>query len=576
MNKVVWAGFLLCAISSLAHADLVFLKGGQKLEGEIHEKGSGFEIKNEYGAWTFTKDEVVKIVRSIEKITADGDALHQQARALYDEAVAIDNDTKAANAKLRSGLELLRKIVDLYNDALETYTEPRYAHLQKSVITLLQEMRLYRDKIHSEVAPVVVAPKVEPAAPVPVVRAPAKPAAIDPAILLPKAMAGDLEAQYTLGRYYDDQAWTSLEAQKWLRSAADKQHARAQDRLGWTYAVGKGVKQDYKQAQEWFQKAEKGGSSLARFHLGLLEWQGALAPRNLEKAYTWCDKADEGLWDLAYKLDPEAMMAISWMLMEGMGRAQDLKKAADVLQEATDLGSAPALTLLGIAYRDGKLGEKDPAKAEKALQKAAELGYAEAQVDLGELFDEYTDHKNDKGKDFSRAKQWYQKAAQQGHPRAVYRLGLIQLDGKGVAKNPTEAVTLFLQANLHATDDFWKYLLNDLGYVYERGQGVKRDVQEGQKYYRLAADQGSLEAQYNLGTISLEKNNEKDAYKWYLMAAKKGHAMAQNNLGTIYATGRTVKKNLDEAEKWFLMAAQRGDASAAENLKKLQMERTGK
>ena len=569
----------LVALASAASADVVFLKSGQRLEGEITPKGNGFEIKNEFGSWTFTKDDVVKIVESYDKIVAKGDAMRQQARLFYDEALQIgDTDTKAANAKLRQGLELLRKIADLYTEALETYSDPKYGNLQKVVITIFQEMRLYRDKIHSELAP-VVAPKPEPPPtppPVATVKGPVKRVPIDPALYLPKAMAGDVEAMFVLGAFYDDKAWNSADAQKWLRAAADKGHARAQDRVGQLYALGKGVKQDYKEAQRWFQMAEKSNLPLARYHLGLLEWQGVLGPRSLEKAYGWCEKAGEALGDAAGKGDVEAMVALGWMFQEGMGKVQDHAKALGYYQDAAESEYGPAMTQLAIVYRDGKAGDKNPAEATKLLQKAAEVGYAEAQVSFGELFDEYTGKKGTGPKDFGRAQQWYQKAAEQGHGRALYRLGLIQLDGKGVAKNPAEAVKLMKQAVVVATDDFLKIVLNDLGYVYERGQGVKADATEAMKNYRLAADLGSMEAQYNLGSISLEKNNEKDAYKWYVMAAKQGHALAQNNLGAFYAQGRTVKKDLDQAEKWFLMAAQQGDGTAAENLKRLQKERPKK
>jgi TPR repeat protein len=566
-------------LASAASADVVFLKGGQRLEGEITPKGTGFEIKNEFGTWNFTKDDVVKIVESYEKIVAKGDGMRQQARMLYDEALAVgDSDTKAANAKLRQGLELLRKIADLYNEALETYSDPRSGNLQKIVITIFQEMRLYRDKIHSELAPVVVAKPEPPPTPPPVatVRGPVKRPSIDPALYLSKAIAGDVEAMFVLGAYYDEKTWNSADAQKWLRAAADKGHARAQDRVGALYAQGKGVKQDYKEAQRWFQMAEKSNLPLARYHLGLLEWQGSLGPRSLEKAYAWCEKGSEGLGEAADKGDVEALVALGWMFQEGMGKAQDHPKALDYYLQAADSEYGPAMNQLAIVYRDGKAGDKNPAEASKLFQKAAEGGYAEAQVNFGELFDDYTGKKGSGPKDFGRAQQWYQRAAEQGHGRALYRLGLIQLDGKGVAKNATEAVKLLQQALKLATDDYLKIVLNDLGYVYEKGQGVKADATEAMKNYRLAAELGSMEAQFNLGSVSLEKNNEKDAYKWYVMAAKQGHALAQNNLGTFYAQGRTVKKNLDEAEKWFLMAAQQGDATAAENLKKLQKERPKK
>ena len=178
-KPLIALGFLVF-ICPAVRADIVLLKGGQKLEGEIVEKGAGYEIKNEFGAWTFTRDEVVKMVRSVDKIQTEGEALHQKARALYDEALPfVDTDPKVSNAKLRQGIELLRKIVDLYTDALETYTDPKYGHLQKTIITLFQEMRLYRDKFRSDVtvkeAPAVVTPPPAPAVKGPIRRPPQQP-----------------------------------------------------------------------------------------------------------------------------------------------------------------------------------------------------------------------------------------------------------------------------------------------------------------------------------------------------------------------------------------------------------------
>lgn len=40
---------------------------------------------------------------------------------------------------------------------------------------------------------------------------------------------------------------------------------------------------------------------------------------------------------------------------------------------------------------------------------------------------------------------------------------------------------------------------NNLGYCYEKGNGVLKDYKEAVKWYRKAANQGSSEAQTNLG-----------------------------------------------------------------------------
>ena len=42
----------------------------------------------------------------------------------------------------------------------------------------------------------------------------------------------------------------------------------------------------------------------------------------------------------------------------------------------------------------------------------------------------------------------------------------------------------------------------NLGFMHEKGNGVKQDDAEAVKWYRLAAAQGFVEAQYNLGNMS--------------------------------------------------------------------------
>ena len=59
----------------------------------------------------------------------------------------------------------------------------------------------------------------------------------------------------------------------------------------------------------------------------------------------------------------------------------------------------------------------------------------------------------------SEAAKWFLKAAEQGHPRAQLKIGL----------------------------------------MYDKGEGVKQDPVEAAKWYRRAASQGYAPAQFNLG-----------------------------------------------------------------------------
>ena len=99
-------------------------------------------------------------------------------------------------------------------------------------------------------------------------------------------------------------------------------------------------------------------------------------------------------------------------------------------------------------------------------------------------------------------------AAGGGHARATYVLGVFALQGQGVARipprprnssvrPPTEAFPLYRQA----ADTAYPAALFGLGWLYETGNGVKKDEKEAVSYYRKAADLGELAAMTNLANM---------------------------------------------------------------------------
>ncbi|MEE8263505.1 MAG: tetratricopeptide repeat protein, partial [Gammaproteobacteria bacterium] len=55
------------------------------------------------------------------------------------------------------------------------------------------------------------------------------------------------------------------------------------------------------------------------------------------------------------------------------------------------------------------------------------------------------------------------------------------------------------------------------------------------------------------------------AAKWYRLAAEQGHLDAQNNLGFMYAQGRGVPQDRVQAYAWLNMAAEGGNETAKMN-----------
>jgi len=62
---------------------------------------------------------------------------------------------------------------------------------------------------------------------------------------------------------------------------------RAQAVLGWMYAHGTGVPQNYFLAAKWYQSAAERGHGGAQFELGLLHNKGQGVPQDLVLAYMW-------------------------------------------------------------------------------------------------------------------------------------------------------------------------------------------------------------------------------------------------------------------------------------------------
>lgn len=109
-----------------------------------------------------------------------------------------------------------------------------------------------------------------------------------------------------------------------------------------------------------------------------------------------------------------------------------------------------------------------------------------------------------------------------------------------------------------------------LGFAYDTGSGVERNLAEAAKWYRMAADQGLAQAQHNLGVMYAQGNglpfDPLQAIRWYLKAANQGHRDAQFNLATHYEEGQGVPQDLTAAHDWYLKAAEQGLPEAQYNL----------
>jgi len=108
----------------------------------------------------------------------------------------------------------------------------------------------------------------------------------------------------------------------------------------------------------------------------------------------------------------------------------------------------------------------------------------------------------------------------------------------------------------------------NVGLMHDVGQGVPQNSREASKWYRLAADQGRPDAQYQLGHLHYKQDDYTEAAKWFRLAAEQGRADAQSSLGAMYAEGEAGPQDLVQALKWFILAAAQNHKEATENREK--------
>jgi TPR repeat protein len=99
----------------------------------------------------------------------------------------------------------------------------------------------------------------------------------------------------------------------------------------------------------------------------------------------------------------------------------------------------------------------------------------------------------------------------------------------------------------------------NLGIMYDNGNGVLENDKTAVKWFTLAAYQGDILAQKQLGDMYLRAGKRRRAAKWITKAAKQGDASSQLNLGAMYYIGDGVLTDYTKAYMWFNLAAYNGN-----------------
>ena len=213
-------------------------------------------------------------------------------------------------------------------------------------------------------------------------------------------------------------------------------------------------------------------------------------------------------------------------------------------------------------------------------------------------------------RDYAKAAEWYQRAADGGDREGMFALAMMRLAGRGGPVNREEAVKL-LASSAKLGNPKAAY---NLALLYLDGQTLPQDLKRAAELLRVAADAGSPEAQYALATFYKEgtgvpKDIDKavrllqaasladnvDAEVEYAIAlyngtgtpknqaagvallrkaARQNSPIAQNRLARVLVSGQGAPMDKIEGLKWHIVAktAGKGDLELDEALASLSAE----
>lgn len=177
--------------------------------------------------------------------------------------------------------------------------------------------------------------------------------------------------------------------------------------------------------------------------------------------------------------------------------------------------------------------------------------------------------------DISKALAYYDHAAQDMEPYAIYKIGYFLEEGvhpdcNNRKPNREQAFQYYSEAFTQGEfqNQASREALFKRGQYFQFGFGVsERNFQQAIKNYDLAAADGHVESMNALGSLYFKDLREyEQASQWFKKASDRGYTRAINNLGICYEFGYGVEKDFNEALLLYEEGAIKGHVQSMYNL----------
>ena len=186
-------------------------------------------------------------------------------------------------------------------------------------------------------------------------------------------------------------------------------------------------------------------------------------------------------------------------------------------------------------------------------------------LDLGRFYEQGVGT----ARNYTKALEWYEKAAQAGQAAGFYNSGVCYEVGMGATANPAKALQ-----NFHKAAEMGMTLaMHKIASMCFTGTGVTKDTATGILWLEKAANAGMAVAANDLGAIYVsgllgQKKDEKKALSFFMKAADLGNIDAIRRIADMHKDGIGTKADPVTAYSWYTIA-RRGGATGEDVVRML-------
>ncbi|XP_062492196.1 protein sel-1 homolog 1 isoform X1 [Pezoporus occidentalis] len=292
------------------------------------------------------------------------------------------------------------------------------------------------------------------------------------------ANAGNSHAMAFLGKMYSEGSdvvpQSNETALQYFKKAADMGNPVGQSGLGMAYLYGRGVPVNYELALKYFQKAAEQGWVDGQLQLGSMYYNGIGVKRDYKQALKYFNLASQGGHILAF-------YNLAQMHATGTGVMRSCHTAVELFKNVCERGRWSERLMT--AYNSYKDGDSNSAVVQYLL--LAEQGYEVAQSNAAFIFDQKEASIVEENETYPRALLHWNRAASQGYTVARIKLGDYHFYGFGT---DVDYETAFIHYRLASEQQHSAQAMFNLGYMHEKGLGIKQDLHLAKRFYDMAAE----------------------------------------------------------------------------------------